>query len=598
VTARAASLRATWGRVSPRVGVAPQAMPLLALSGLVGLLAVVTWHTWGDLNSDTGYDVVAGMRIAHGHLPYTDFTYYYGPAGPFLAGLAALIGGSGFAPAVGLGLVLTGAILAATYALARIAAGRIGALLATAITAAVAFTPNNYSYVLPHTENATLGTLLALGFLLAAWYFAVSERTGWLLAAGCAAGATLLTKPEPALAVLIAGTLWLGLRAHRRQGGHRWREPALFFAPVVAIPAAVYGAFSSSVSAHSLVYDNLYPKSVLRAGGDTLLSARMPLTLTSFVQQGEKFLLYALGVVALLGVARLLDRGGRIRTATLVGLGVVAFAVATAAIVDPEALRYRLQYVWGWIPAGAAVGVFILLRRFRRTTTWSPQGQLDLLCCVVLAVVAATCYGGFFFHAPRPQMAVYYAPFAAVFLARLHLVELASRRSAFALGVAWLAALAIAGAGLATKDARAEQVVVHGPGGALAEPPAEAAAYRTALTWIAANSRPGDRILVGPMLTGLYVLADRQSPLREISLLPGALPTRAAEQAAINRLAGARVPLVITDSRSFPQYGQTAFGESFDQLLAAWVKGHYRPAASVGVPGAKPRELQLWLRRP
>ena len=597
MTAFAASLRATWGRVSLRAAVAPRTLPLLALGGLVGLLAIVTWHAWGDLNSDTGYDLVAGMRIAHGHLPYSDFTYYYGPAGPFLAGLAAWIGGSGLAPAVGLGLVLTGAILAATYALGRIVAGATGAVLATAITAAVAFTPNNYGYVLPHTENATLGTLLTLGFLLAAWRFAVSGRARWLLAAGSAAGATLLTKPEPALAVLVAGALWLGLRAYRSHRSRRWRELALFAAPVVAIPAVVYGAFLTSVSAHTLVYDNLYPKSVLRAGGDTLLSARMPLTASSFAQQAEKLVLYALGVAALLGVAKLIDRGGRTRTAVLTGLGFLALAVAAVAIADPEALRYRLQYVWGWIPAGAAVGAFLLLRRQRREQSWSPQSQLDLLGCVVLAVLAATCYGGFFFHAPRPQMAVYYAPFAAIFLARLHLVELARRHSAFALGVGWLAALAIAGTGLAIKDARTETVVVHGPGGALAEPPAEAAAYRSALSWIAQSSRPGQPILVAPMMTGLYVLSDRQSPLREISLLPGALPTRASELAAIARLERAHVPLVITDSRSFPQYGQTAFGKSFDQLLAAWIKGRFRPAASVDVAGAKPRKLQLWLRR-
>jgi Dolichyl-phosphate-mannose-protein mannosyltransferase len=597
MTALAASLRATWGRVGLNVGVGTQAIPAVVLGGLVGLLAVVTWHTWGDLNSDTGYDVVAGMRIAHGHLPYSDFTYYYGPAGAFLAGLAALVGGSGFAPVVGLGLVVTGATLAATYVLGRIVAGPVAAILATAITAAVAFTPNNYSYVLPHTENATVGTLLTLAFLLASWRFAEGGRSRWLLAAGLVAGMTILTKPEPAIAVLAAGTLWLILRARERHGVARWREFALFFAPVVAVPAAVYGTFLASVSAHALVYDNLYPKSVLRAGGDTLLSARMPLTLSSFVQQGEKLALYALGVAALLGAARLLDRGGRARTATLLGLGTLALTLALAAIVDPEALRYRLQYVWGWIPAGAAIAVFVLLRRQRGKKSWSPHAQLDLLGSVVLAVLAATCYAGFFFHAPRPQMAVYYAPFATIFIARLHLVEFARRHSAFALGVVWLAALAIAGTGLAIKDARAERVVVRGPGGALAEPPAEAAAYKTALTWIASHSRPGDRILVAPMMTGLYVLADRQSPLREISLLPGALPTKASERTAVGRLERAHVPLVVTDSRSFPQYGQTAFGKSFDQLLAAWIKGHYRPAASISVAGEKPRALQLWLRR-
>ena len=71
----------------------------VALGGLalfVGILAAATWGTWGDLDSDTGYDLVAGARVADGELPYRDFTYYYGPLAPFLSGLAALLGGSGF----------------------------------------------------------------------------------------------------------------------------------------------------------------------------------------------------------------------------------------------------------------------------------------------------------------------------------------------------------------------------------------------------------------------------------------------------------------------------------------------------------------------
>ena len=53
----------------------------------------LTWRTWGDLNSDTGYDALAGMHVAHGQLPYADFIYYYGPLAPFLTE-------AGFSPSV------------------------------------------------------------------------------------------------------------------------------------------------------------------------------------------------------------------------------------------------------------------------------------------------------------------------------------------------------------------------------------------------------------------------------------------------------------------------------------------------------------------
>ena len=74
------------------------------LGGLCTLLVLLTWGTWGDVARDTGYDLVAGARVAHGELPYADFTYYYGPLAPALLGLASWLGGAGLAPMLALGL--------------------------------------------------------------------------------------------------------------------------------------------------------------------------------------------------------------------------------------------------------------------------------------------------------------------------------------------------------------------------------------------------------------------------------------------------------------------------------------------------------------
>src|SRR5262249_48075782 len=137
---------------------------------LVGLavyccaLAALTWGAWGNLDNDTGHDFVAGTRVAHGEAPYADYVYWYGPLGPALLGLAARLGGSGVDPFVGLGLAVANLIVAATYALARTQVGALGAALAAAIAAPLAFAPNQFSYVLPHTSAATLGILAVLGF--------------------------------------------------------------------------------------------------------------------------------------------------------------------------------------------------------------------------------------------------------------------------------------------------------------------------------------------------------------------------------------------------------------------------------------------------
>ena len=71
-----------------RVGLGVDALAVAGLATLLAGLAAATWGTWGDLDSDTGYDVVAGNLVAQGQFPYIDFVYYYGPLAPLLAGLA------------------------------------------------------------------------------------------------------------------------------------------------------------------------------------------------------------------------------------------------------------------------------------------------------------------------------------------------------------------------------------------------------------------------------------------------------------------------------------------------------------------------------
>ena len=124
-------------------------------------------------------------------------------------------------------------------------------------------------------------------------------------------------------------------------------------------------------------------------------------------------------------------------------------------------------------------------------------------------------------------------------------------------------------AGLTLKDARAESVTVHGPGGSLAETPAERrAATRRRSDAIAARTKPGDPILA-------RAAHDRPLPAlgpREPAARALAAPGRAADgrgRARGDRTArGVRGPLAITDRREWPGYGHTSFGESFDRELS------------------------------
>jgi hypothetical protein len=327
---------------------------------------------------------------------------------------------------VALGLVLTTAIVAATYALARTQTGPEGAAFAAIVTAAVAFSPTNVSYVLPHTFSATLAILLSLLFLLALSAASRGRRHGALWA-GTAAGLVALTRPEFEVAVVVAGVAWLVAR--KRTGEAEKGEITKLLVPALAIPAVVYGSFLTSVSPHRLVFENLYPVDTLRAGGSAIVRSQAPLTAHSFALVVGYLVLYVLGCAALVLAARGL---ARLRTPVAVAIiAGVAVALLVVAAVDPEAVRSRLQWVFGGAPAAAfLVAVLLVARHVFKRQPLDARGQVLLATIALFAVLAAKTYCGFFFFADHAQPAMYTAPFLLVCLARLHTVDLARSRSA------------------------------------------------------------------------------------------------------------------------------------------------------------------------
>ena len=572
----------------------------LAIVGALVFAAILvgaTWGTWGDLAADTGYDLLAGARLAGGELPYRDYVYYYGPLAPFLLALFYVIGGVSLGTGVALGLSLAFGCIVATYALARLLRlSPLGALLTAAVTAPVVLGPRSFNFVQPHTYSAPSGLLAALGFLIGVTRYAGTGRRGWLVAAGTCAGLVTLTRPELVGGTFAAGAVWLVLRAWLGKGS--WREAALLIGPALAIPAAVYGALATVVPPQKLLFENLYPIATLKAAGNVILKGNAPMTLASFVDIAARAAFYAVGAVGLLVLAAALTRPGRLRQIALVVAGVGGIGALAVVVLRPETVRYYLTIAYGWIPIGVVVLVVVLLwRALRAHGAWDAAAQGELAASIVLAAFALKTYAIFFMYSHVPQIAAYAVPLVAIFLARLHLVHLARTPAAYAVGAAWLAFLAVAGTELTVKDARSESAVVAGPGGRMYVQPAEAPAYRDAVAWILTRTAPKDSILVGPQLTALYVLTERRNPLPSLSLLPGALPTAAHERDAIRRLEAAGVKLAIIDRQEFSIYGHSSFGVSFQRELAAWVHEHFERAATLGDGRGKSPTLDVWVRR-
>jgi hypothetical protein len=302
--------------------------------------------------------------------------------------------------------------------------------------------------------------------------------------------------------------------------------------------------------------------------------SQAPLTAHSFALVLGYLALYAAGAAALvassIGLSRLRPRVA----ASLIAAGCGLVLLVT--VVNPGAVRSRLEWIFGGVPAAVAIAAIVLVvRHVVRRRPLDARGQTLLATLAVLAVLAAKTYSGFFFLAERAQPAVYAAPFVFVVLARLHLVDLARTRMMLATGTAWLAVLAVVCLGLTLKDAHAQSASVTGPGGTLQVSTVEAPLYRAALDAIASSTRAGEPIL--------------------ISLVPGALAKPGDEQAAIRSLTHVR--FAITDRHSFGEYGQTRFGKSFDRLLATWVQRNFDHAATLKPRGSVDHTLDVWVRR-
>lgn len=569
---------------------------------LVALVAL-TWNTWGDLAHDTGYDWLAAQRVADGALPYADFTYYYGPLGVYLlAGTFQALGAT-VGATVAFGLVAATLAVGLTYLVARQLTGPAGAAVAAMLAATAALATGNKGIVQPHSVSASVAIVLSLACLLAAAAHARSGERGPLVAAGVAAGLVALTRPEFLAAAVAALALWQTLRVIRATPAERRRrmlDGALCAAAALAVPLVVYGLIVTQVGLGALVNDNLLPRDELAAGGNDLLRAAAPLTAASVIEVAGRLALYAIGAAALVVVGTLLGASGRARRVAIAAVVLAFVGFVGALAIEPEALRSRLSLAYGWIPAGAVLAVVALTwlaLRDGRSTRWAARDQVALLVASFTAVLAAKSYGAFF-PQPNPehaQSAIYALPFAAVFLVWLHAVALPrGGTGAKALGVAWVGALALAGVALTAHDASKETFTVRGPGGSIAAPPAQGPALQGALDAIAARTRRDDPILLAPQQTALYLLAERRNPLPQVSLLPGALGSKAQERDAIRSMA--RVDVVITDPRPRPEYGHGAFGVTYSRELGDWLRTSFVPTTTFGGAEEGALNLDLWQR--
>lgn len=596
---------ATLGATEPRPGAigpsrerlhalarSADARAIVALAALISALAAISWRKWGIPEIDAGSELTTAAQALHGHLPYSDVRYFYGPLGVYALAGAFGVFGTSLSTAYAVGLAVTVAISGVFYALARQLLRPTAAGLSTAILIAIGFSGTQFNFVLPHTNSATFGLLLLLLELLAL-------TRGRPLLAGIALGLAVLTRVEFAAAAALVGLAWtvgVWLAGDRRDA---LRQAAWMAGPAVAIPLTVLGALAVSVGPSRLLWQNLWPVEFLRKAGFNAYHQWTPFDAASVASSLARGAVYGSLLAGLCATAIRLGRArGRERLWALWPLaGALTAIVLGAAIWRTSGMfdgaraavqEESRQLIIGmtWLPLLSLVtAAAVLYRLFRRgRAPLSGYWPLDLALVAAAVLLCSRAYDEFTMSSAAP----YYAAPAVLLLGLLH--QRIGDRWPAARGAA-MATLAAVAAGIALYAVVAlypdKTTIAHTSVGAYVADDESAAAEQQAIDFVRSHTAPGEPVLALPADAGIYFLANRPPPLYENMFLPGLINGRAAESAAIARLQREHVRYALISTRDMSAFDTGPFGVGYNRLLGRYLRSG-RLVATLGDPSIAP----------
>lgn len=224
----------------------PPWAPLLALGGLFCLLTAWSWRKWADPLVDFGREPYLSWQVLEGRALYADLASLFGPLSPYVNALWFWLFGVSLTTLAACNLGIAAALAAIVYRFLATACDRLTAMLGTTVLLVSFVFPNhledaaNYNFVFPYTYAATHGTvLLVCGVFALSRALLTSGSLAWL-AAGVCMGATLLTKPEIALAAVATSVLALAWQATDAPATRQRPPGPLLLLVGAALPLAVF----------------------------------------------------------------------------------------------------------------------------------------------------------------------------------------------------------------------------------------------------------------------------------------------------------------------------------------------------------------------
>ena len=203
-------------RANPAGGRDLWSAAIVAIHALLFLtLAAWTWRKWPDPIVDFGRELYVPWQITRGRVLYRDIASLFGPLSPYINAFWFRLFGVSLTTLVVCNLVIFAGVLAGVYRFVRLCADRMTAAAASLSTLllfgfAHLVEIGNYNFAAPYSHEATHGLALSLVLLLClARGVATREPTSWAIGGVCL-GLVMLTKPETAVAavVAVAAAIW------------------------------------------------------------------------------------------------------------------------------------------------------------------------------------------------------------------------------------------------------------------------------------------------------------------------------------------------------------------------------------------------------
>jgi hypothetical protein len=538
----------------------------VALALVFATLVAAGFGRWGHVRTDTGGSLDRAARVAEGQLLYRDVQSPYGPLPDWVVAGAFRVFGVHLAVAWAIGLALVVAESLLLWRLARrFASPAECAVGVAAFWAAFALAPGLFNWVLPSTFASTFGATLATAALLLAVRARERGTPGAFAAAGVAAGAAALCKPDYGLAAALAAAAAASLAPR----GRRLRLLAAALVPGVLLGAGTLALLAALVSWDVLLGDNL---SRVRSVGQTLARLRAgvpawgPLLASAVLRYGVELPLRA--AAAAWGLELAAARGARRAAGALVVLAAVGAPLVPGypTPLDHTLLGASLGYAWS--PAAWLVVALAALPAARR----GERGAAALVLAGSWSVALALRWD---LRLVWPSYYGVLAPFLLLVVAARAAALVSPRRAALAASAVVAVPVALQALGDVRQFAHYGYALAY-PRGTLRTQHVEGAPLAAVIDYVRAHTAPDDWVAVFPEERLVNFLAERRHPTRDPGVGPGWLATPADEEACIAELEARRPRLVVLSNRRWPEFGAGALG-TYAPRLRAWIDRHYAP---------------------